>query len=625
MLRARRKIWKYPVFLGIFGLIVFGIRQTQHDGSSSTGSHQKFPAEPAINDGGLEKFNEIQKHIIQGLEVTPPKVVVVKQPKIENKQEKEVPPKPIKGPANKYDLEIAADIRKIESDLGADGKAVKLFGSELQEAEEIMKKEAFNLFVSDRISYNRTLPDVRDSLCKDLTYDRILPSASVIIIFTNEAWSPLIRTIWSVINRSPAQHLKEILLIDDFSDRIELQGKLERYIETQLPSKVRLVRLKERQGLIRARLAGAKEATGEVIIFLDSHCEATLGWLEPLLQRIKDDKRAVLVPIIDVIDDKTLEYYHGSPESFQIGSFTWSGHFTWMDIPKREIKRRGSRVAPTNSPTMAGGLFAIDRQYFWDLGSYDEGMDVWGGENLEMSFRIWMCGGSLETIPCSRVGHIFRSFHPYTFPGNKDTHGINTARVVEVWMDEYKELFYMHRGDLKTVDIGDTTSRKKLRKQLKCKNFKWYLDNILPDKFIMTEHSNGYGRVINEAFGKQLCLDNLQHNEDQPYNLGQYPCHAQMAMSQVFALSKRGQLRREESCAEVQDNISAEGPVKMVGCQLDPSEDQKWTLSENGEIIHLQTGKCLDRGNNMGQSDVTVRECNNGPSQIWKFDHFYKQ
>ena len=92
-------------------------------------------------------------------------------------------------------------------------------------------------------------------------------------------------------------------------------------------------------------------------------------------------------------------------------------------------------------------------------------MDVWGGENLEMSFRIWMCGGSLETIPCSRVGHIFRSFHPYTFPGGKDTHGINTARVVEVWMDEYKKLFYMHRADLLTIDIGDVTPRKQLRER----------------------------------------------------------------------------------------------------------------------------------------------------------------
>ena len=53
----------------------------------------------------------------------------------------------------------------------------------------------------------------------------------------------------------------------------------------------------------------------------------------------------------------------------------------------------------------------------------------------------------------------------------------------------------MHRADLLKVDIGDVTERKDLRRKLKCKSFKWYLDNVLPDKFILTQHSKAYGRV----------------------------------------------------------------------------------------------------------------------------------
>ena len=103
-----------------------------------------------------------------------------------------------------------------------------------------------------------------------------------------------------------------------------------------------------------------------------------------------------------------------------------------------------------------------------------------------------MCGGGVEILPCSRVGHVFRS-PPYQSPPGSMDH--NIVRVAEVWLDEYKDIVYAFRPDLKTSMGGDMSERKRLRKRLKCRTFKWYLDNIIPELEITDAYPYGRGQV----------------------------------------------------------------------------------------------------------------------------------
>ncbi|NXD04781.1 GALT5 acetylgalactosaminyltransferase, partial [Certhia familiaris] len=170
-------------------------------------------------------------------------------------------------------------------------------------------------------------------------------------------------------------------------------------------------------------------------------------------------------------------------DNFQRGIFTWPMNFGWRQIPQEVIEK--NKIKETDiirCPVMAGGLFSIDKKYFFELGMYDPGLDVWGGENMEISFKVGHCH---TPAPCQPgVGHIFRNDNPYSFPKDRvRTVERNLARVAEVWLDEYKELFYGHAYHLLlgNVDVGDLSQQIQLRKKLQCQTFRWYLQNVYPD------------------------------------------------------------------------------------------------------------------------------------------------
>ncbi|KAG8178088.1 hypothetical protein JTE90_017438 [Oedothorax gibbosus] len=498
--------------------------------------------------------------------------------------------------------------------IGEGGRAVIIPKEEEKLKNEKFKLNQFNLLASDRIALNRSLLDVRLEGCKDKVYPTYLPTTTIVIVFHNEAWSTLLRTVYSVIRTSPKSLIAEIILVDDASERDYLGKKLENYVsKLSIPTKV--MRTGKRSGLIRARLIGAAAATGQVITFLDAHCECTRGWLEPLLARVAEDRTRVVCPIIDVISDDTFEYVPASDMTW--GGFNWKLNFRWYRVPQREVDRRkGDRTLPLRTPTMAGGLFSIDKDYFIELGKYDQGMDIWGGENLELSFRIWMCGGTLEIVTCSHVGHVFRKSTPYTFPGGTSkivNH--NNARLAEVWLDEWKEFYYAINPGARQADVGDVSERKKLREDLKCKSFRWYLENIYPESQMPLDYYY-LGEIKNSETAN--CLDTFGRKSGE--NIAMGTCHG-LGGNQVFAYTKRQQIMSDDNCL---DAASSEGPVKLLRCH-GMGGNQMWSYDKEDEtIIHSQTGRCLDKPHDSDVTLPTLRRCDGRQSQKWVMSSNFK-
>lgn len=150
---------------------------------------------------------------------------------------------------------VQADLVKQEKGLGDNGKGVDLTGEAKEIGEKQLATIALNEELSEHLSYNRTPPDERHPACRRKVYDiDSLPSTSVIIIFFNEPYSVLVRTVHSVLNTADARLLKEIILVDDGSTNEELKGKLDYYLRTRLPSKVKVLR--QRNRLVSTRLYG---------------------------------------------------------------------------------------------------------------------------------------------------------------------------------------------------------------------------------------------------------------------------------------------------------------------------------------------------------------------------------
>lgn len=507
-----------------------------------------------------------------------------------------------------------------DPEIGRDGRPAYLPGYPKDQMQILYSINRFNLVASDKISVDRKLPDARKLACRKKDYDlKLLPNTSIIIVFHNEAWSTLMRTVHSILNTAPQHLIAEILLVDDASNRTFLGESLEYYINNLSSVRgveIKIIRSSSRIGLIKSRLIGVAKARGEILTFIDAHCEATKGWLEPLLEQINLDRKSAACPIIDIINEDNFAF----TRSFELhlGAFNWGLNFRWYPISRRELvdsngfnKQEGKvrmteLVHPFHSPVMAGGLFSIERDYFNEIGGYDPQMDIWGGENIELSFRLWQCGGVVKIVPCSHVAHIFRKSSPYTFRPGKEVGDIlytNLARVAEVWMDEWREFFYLinpivnktlHKvGREKAFEkIGD---RKMLRNRLNCKSFSWFLDNVWPEHFF-PRRDRFFGKVKQNSSNRCIQRPTVRIGMGQAAvgAVETANCSNKLTTNQLFVFnSETGFLMTDENiCLDSGSDPMPSRQVILSPCN--ESKRQRWKHSEESYLKHMSSGLCLD-------------------------------
>ncbi|XP_029614874.1 polypeptide N-acetylgalactosaminyltransferase 18 isoform X1 [Salmo trutta] len=452
----------------------------------------------------------------------------------------------------------------------------------------------YNGYLSDRLSLTRPIPDLRPDGCRNMSYPSNLPQVSIIFIFVNEALSVILRSIHTAMNRTPSHLLKEIILVDDNSNNAELKENLQHFLKetnSQRPDFIKLVRHDKQEGLIRSRVSGWRAASAPIVALFDAHVEFNIGWAEPILLRIKEDRTRIISPSFDNIKYDTFEIEE-YPLSAQ--GFDWELWCRYLNPPKTWWTQH-NHTAPIRSPALIG-CFVVDRKYFEKIGLLDEGMEVYGGENVELGIRVWQCGGSVEVLPCSRIAHIERAHKPYTQDLTAHVRR-NALRVAEVWMDEYKNHVYMAWNvppQNSGIDIGDLSERKALRNRLQCKSFSWFLANIYSE---MRTYSDtvAYG-VLKNALRSDLCLDQGPDSDNIPIL---YICHGMTPQNVYYTNTQQLHLGVLSPTIDDDDNkclVDVNSRPRLLECSYATAKRMKlaWQFTQGGSIENRKSKHCLE-------------------------------
>jgi GT2 family glycosyltransferase len=217
-----------------------------------------------------------------------------------------------------------------------------------------------------------------------------LRTISVVIISRNEG-ARLASTVGNIVRTLPAAR-RELIVVDDGStdDSIARMRKL------RGARAVRVLR-SEGIGVANARNLGALHATGDVIVFCDAHMTIPPHWHRALVEPLESREVGGVAPGIYSITEphrRGFGLYLADPQL----------RARWKPYPGR---------SPVRVPILPGCFLAMRRDVFDATGGFDSGMRQLGGNDNELSLRLWLLGYDLLVVPTVEAGHLFRTRIPF--------------------------------------------------------------------------------------------------------------------------------------------------------------------------------------------------------------------
>lgn len=308
-------------------------------------------------------------------------------------------------------------------------------------------------------------PDVRPRGCPWSPRNSSHEEVSIIIPYLNEEWFRIKVTMQTILYYTDLSLVAEIVWVSDGNEPGKVFGSELRAMHP----KVSVYENAKNLGLIKSKMEAATRAKGSILMFLEPHIMVAHGWLEPLLNRLGEEPRALVMPAIDALDEAN-KYL---PSVFGCWRFEWNLNLVYTN-PAGE----GFTSAAYPCPATSGGIYAIRKDWWDQLDFFDPELVRWGGDHVEATHKVWRCGGRIEVHPCSRVGHWFRFPDSRPYQVKVDTIVRNYKRLAEVWFDNYTEHFYKVKPEARGMDTGSLAQMRARRKKLECKDMSWYLRHV---------------------------------------------------------------------------------------------------------------------------------------------------